>query len=116
MGVELPDQPIRIRVAHAARMGAAVGFLWMLVTACPLAATLHALGVPDVVQLLIILGSSVPAAALGMFGNLRLQRERERKLRGWCPRCGYDLRATPPGGRCPECGRRSPIRRGTGLG
>lgn len=21
-----------------------------------------------------------------------------------CESCGYDLRATPPGGRCPECG------------
>jgi len=43
----------------------------------------------------------IGAATLPMYRVGRLARRRQR-FAGLCPRCGYDLRATPD--RCPECG------------
>ena len=34
--------------------------------------------------------------------SLRRRRQRQRRLAGLCPACGYDLRAST--GQCPECG------------
>lgn len=36
--------------------------------------------------------------------SLTIWRSRQI-VRGRCPHCGYDLRGTPPGSPCPECGR-----------
>ena len=33
---------------------------------------------------------------------IRKAREKQRAAAGLCPKCGYDIRATPA--RCPECG------------
>jgi hypothetical protein len=56
-----------------------------------------------------IWGLSIPLY-LGFTGSLvlptawlvRRMKQRSRHIKGLCPKCGYDLRATP--GCCPECG------------
>jgi hypothetical protein len=40
--------------------------------------------------------------ALPATGFIRRRREYQKRMQGRCPKCGYDLRATPD--RCPECG------------
>lgn len=42
----------------------------------------------------------------GMWPAIWLFRRRRRRGPGYCPSCGYDLRATPQ--RCPECGAQAP--------
>ena len=44
-----------------------------------------------------------PAAWIGI-GVYRELRTRRRRTRGLCIGCGYDLRGSGEGGRCPECG------------
>jgi hypothetical protein len=56
----------------------------------------HFLSVP--LWLVVVLTAIAPARRL----KRRYGRLDRRRARGFCPRCGYDLRATPD--RCPECG------------
>lgn len=44
------------------------------------------------------------AAWGGLFSLLRAARRALRRRRNLCPACAYDLRQTPPGSPCPECG------------
>jgi hypothetical protein len=43
-----------------------------------------------------------PASVFALLPALWLAKRLRRPDNGRCPRCGYDLRATPD--RCPECG------------
>ncbi|HWE95727.1 MAG TPA: hypothetical protein VG269_17315 [Tepidisphaeraceae bacterium] len=84
-------------------IGAAVGLLLTL----PITLCLGMMGAAWAFALLVML-PSIGAGFLTGFGAFRREIERERRVKGLCIRCGYDLRATAD--RCPECGRKLRIR------
>jgi hypothetical protein len=56
---------------------------------------------------ILLLMAILPAARLAGWRRRRRRRRWARRLRmgaELCQHCGYDCRATPQGGRCPECG------------
>jgi hypothetical protein len=76
-----------------------LGFYFLTSPQWPVAGGLRAVDIPY--DLLALLAAAGPACRYA----LAARRRRRRRL-GLCPRCGYDLRASP--GRCPECGRAAP--------
>jgi hypothetical protein len=48
---------------------------------------------------------TAPLPVFWLYDWFRRLARRDRIAMDRCTDCGYDLRATPEGGRCPECGR-----------
>jgi hypothetical protein len=59
----------------------------------------HLYGVP--LWQLMFLFAALPTTQF-LVALMRFGRAQQRRAAGYCPNCGYDLRATPD--RCPECG------------
>jgi hypothetical protein len=62
----------------------------------------------------VALGVTLGTLNIGFFAvfwfvtSRRIRRDEQREHQGLCPKCGYDLRATPR--HCPECGQRFPMK------
>ena len=59
------------------------------------------------ITFLIVALALLPTLEFGLLLRRGL-RQRRRQDASCCRRCGYDLRAHQPGGRCPECGTTIP--------
>lgn len=102
--------PIRLRYWPAVALGVTMFFLCFFVMVCPALVLTSAFALTDAATIALMIVPAVVPAVLTAFGNLRYQRDFERRARGWCVGCGYDLRGSLDSERCPECGRR--VRRG----
>jgi len=52
---------------------------------------------------LVLLTPSLALGALAIYGAYCTRRKNDRRRKGQCTRCGYDLRGSTD--RCPECGK-----------
>jgi hypothetical protein len=103
-------------LVHSVYLGVLAFFGLGLILGCPGGTILNtiqiALGSKDNsfgTSLLAFFLCGLVSAILVIYGSYRIQLERYRSHMGQCPRCGYDLRASPE--RCPECGRELKKRR-----
>jgi len=93
-------RPARVAFGSAdTRVRGGLGFYSVTSPNWPVAGGLRAVDIPY--YLVALVAAAGPA---GRFAHALQRRRRGR--RGLCPRCGYDVRATP--GRCPECGEPAP--------
>ena len=93
-------RPSRARSAASRRFACACAFCPLVVN-CAVLALRHRDRAPVFFNLWLMVGALI--YALTRFARLP-SRTARRIRQGRCPRCAYDLRATPT--RCPECGYR----------
>jgi hypothetical protein len=87
-------------IRHYAKGG---GFAWVQLEAAPPGKyTAPRLGTDGHIIVLPLWFLTLTFGAWPAMASVRWRRRRREARKGLCPRCGYDLRASPD--RCPECG------------
>jgi hypothetical protein len=88
----------------------AIRLLLLVVLAAFVIAARH-LGVPPGPRWLIVVAAGVVYAVAGYRQERPVDLRRERRAKGQCERCGYDLTSNTSG-TCPECGSSTTRKRG----